>query len=252
MGLKSADPFVFLSHQVNKARQSLEKWSKSNGKNKKGLQYLDAGPLEDKKVKKELNEFKVTCEHMLGETIDSDTWKDACDNNLSKKSRLYLMLNRLKGSTVFLKDSKGFPYFQEYGIKGSLKDFGQIYCQRQGLKKYTFLRSMDYTASMFNRHIWPYSAETNNDKIYFYLNETCKGKKQKVEDQTLERSMRAETAQGKRITLAKSEVVPSGCYLKFNLVSYLSESIFNAEIIKRPFKHRRGLWMESMEDGRAW
>ena len=237
LGGKASDPFIFLSHQVERARDAIEKWSKSNGKNKKSLRFLNAKTISEKNVIRELQGLRNSCEQMFGEEIEDEIWDDACENNLSKKTRLYTLLESVKGVTIFSKDEKGLPYYEDYVTKGCLKDLAQLYCERVPHVRGEVFSNMSYTASAMNRHVFTESIGGQEDRNYFYTDKLCKKKSPLMlhPDKSinyLERSLRASTAQGPRISLARSEQVTAGTYMKFTITSFLPSTSLNLKKLK--------------------
>jgi len=225
LGMKACDPYVFLNHQVERSRKAIRKWSKSQKPTKDNVNFLDAEQIKDSQVKKELDAFKITCESMLGEKIPKDIWQDALNGELGKNTILYSMLSSQRGSTIFLKDVKGFPYMEPYALKGAMKEYVGIVCERTERKRGKLFYRLDYSVQMFNRHLFISSLDGGN-KIYFWENENCKGKKKSIEMEGketswLERKLTAKNAQGTTTALAKSEWISEGGYMQFRLETFL-------------------------------
>jgi hypothetical protein len=101
-----------------------------------------------------------------------------------------------KGTTVFHRDEEGEPLFFDYQVKGFLKEAGRIFNGLHGVKA---LRSkvenlVFVTPRKIKLHLPEGSAMT-----------------------FLERPLRAETAQGPRIALARSEQLPEGTWFEMTL-----------------------------------
>jgi hypothetical protein len=109
-------------------------------------------------------------------------------------------------TTIFHKDDQG-PFLYDYQVKGFLKDAAQAINwfdkdvePRDGLEKLTAFKSkIDKAIFVYPRHI----------RIML---------PDKVETGTCERPLRAETAQGPRVSLAKSETAPIGATISFELL----------------------------------
>jgi hypothetical protein len=76
-------------------------------------------------------------------------------------------------------------------------------------KRGTVLESISYTQSLINQHVRCETNFINFDKDVM--------RKENGDSYFYQRSLRAMTAQGPRISLAKSEVVPAGAKLRFKL-----------------------------------
>lgn len=107
-----------------------------------------------------------------------------------------------KGTTAFHKNSEGKPLIFDYQIKGFLKEAGRIF---NGLQDVKALRSkienfVFVTPRLTEIHL-PEGAEIGY----------C------------ERPLRAETAQGPRVALARSEELPAGSWFEFTLEIFKSQ-----------------------------
>lgn len=103
-----------------------------------------------------------------------------------------------KGTTGFHK-LNGQPIFYDYQIKGFLKESGRIFNGLHGVKA---LRSkIDNLVFVTPRRV-PITLP-DGTKIEY-----------------LERPLRAETAQGPRVALARSEMLPEGSWIEFTLEVY--------------------------------
>lgn len=103
-----------------------------------------------------------------------------------------------KGTTAFHK-ADGTPIFYDYQVKGFIKEAGRIFNGLHGVKA---LRSkIDNMLFINQRRIFLNMPE--GEKIYY-----------------LERPLRAETAQGPRIAIARSEMLPEGTWFECDLEVY--------------------------------
>jgi hypothetical protein len=104
-----------------------------------------------------------------------------------------------KGTTVFHKFSNGQPLFFDYQFKGFLKEAGRLF---NGLRGVRALRSkIDNMVFVEPRQIAIHLPEGG---MIDYL----------------ERPLRAETAQGPRVALARSEKLPEGTWFECDLQVY--------------------------------
>lgn len=102
-----------------------------------------------------------------------------------------------RGTTVFHKDEQGRPMLFNYQVKGFFKEAGRIFNGLNGVKS---LRSK------IENYVFVYPR-----RIYLNLPNGL----QTIE--YLERPLRAETAQGPRIALARSEMAPAGTWFDAQL-----------------------------------
>lgn len=114
-----------------------------------------------------------------------------------------------RGTTVFFKDDNGAPIFFDYQIKGFLKEAAQVFNGKlNGVKN---LRSkVDNLVFVAPRTI---AIDMAGGSITFN-----------------ERPLRAQTAKGPRVALARSEQAPAGSKIEFELRVYpgeISETILD-------------------------
>lgn len=119
-----------------------------------------------------------------------------------------------KGYTTFYTDKEGHPILMDYQIKGFIKESGNIMKdlvptgQAAGFKA---LRShIDNELFVFPRRI----------KLA-----------DKVDPEPLERPLRAQTMQGPRVTVVKSDTVPEGTSFKFQ-IKVLKSSKITEDVIR--------------------
>ena len=113
-----------------------------------------------------------------------------------------------KGLTVFYRRD-GKPVLLDYQVKGFLKAAWQALSKINGTKSSKIkagLSKIDRTAHIYPRYI-PISEDISEDN--------------------LERPLRANTAQGPRVTLASSEQIPAGAEMSFE-IRLLDESLEDA------------------------
>ena len=104
-----------------------------------------------------------------------------------------------KGTTGFYRDSDGYPVIKGYQIKGFFKAAAKAL--KDQLKLASYLSKIDN---------FVFINETN---IPIYRD----GKRVEDVDGMLERPLRAETAQGPRVALARSEKIDEGWELEFTI-----------------------------------
>ena len=99
-----------------------------------------------------------------------------------------------KGTTVFHRDEKGQPIMYNYQLKGMLKEAAEKLNGLDGIKN---LRS--------------------KLQSYVYVSPRRSTIKYKGEIGILERPLRGMTAQGPRVSLARSEMIPAGAEVEFEI-----------------------------------
>jgi len=97
-----------------------------------------------------------------------------------------------KGWTSFHQDDEG-PFIYDYLVKGVLKNAAQT------LKQFGVLKQLN---SKVTRYIFVYPRRIRLPEIT---------------EEALERPLRAQTAKGERVTVVKSDVIPAGTKLKFQI-----------------------------------
>lgn len=121
-----------------------------------------------------------------------------------------------RGTTVFHKDAEsGQIHLLNYMLKGFLKESARIQNGMKGNPK-NFRSKIENCCFVLPR------------KLYVY---TPEGKKA-TETEFLERPLRAMTAQGPRVALARSEQLPDGCYLYAKLHVLAGSEVNDLKLIK--------------------
>jgi len=123
-----------------------------------------------------------------------------------------------KGTTGFHRNEKGIPILYNYMIKGALKESAKW---QNGLNGMKALRSkVESTIYVFPRQL---PIKTKYEK----------GKDGRVILGCLERPLRAETMQGSRVALARSEMIPEGAVIECELkVVKIPRADINKKMLK--------------------
>ena len=110
-----------------------------------------------------------------------------------------------RGKTVFHKTEDGRPYLFDYMVRGFFKTAGKVCYQLGGKHKLTAYKSkIDTLVFIKERRIllqMPVGTTLGN----------------------LQRPLRAQTAQGERVSLANSETAPVGTEIEFTIITLLDE-----------------------------
>lgn len=137
---------------------------------------------------------EVATQYITSKAIDPDTGELPADELETLPEALE------KGTTAFHK-LNGQPIYYDYQIKGFLKDAGQVF---NGLRNVKSLRSkIDNLVFVEPRQIVLNLPTVDGPSITY-----C------------ERPLRAQTAQGPRTSLARSEELPAGTWFECKLVVY--------------------------------
>lgn len=140
-----------------------------------------------------------------------------------------------KGRTVFPKDENGNPFLWDYQIRGFFKSAAQAGSYMGGAKKLAaYKKKIDLLVFV------------NERKIPFVL----------PEGTTLsdcQRPLRAQTAQGERISLADSETVPAGSTVEFT-IRVLDDSLMKYVIDWLDYGRYNGIgqWRNSGKGRYTW
>lgn len=226
LGTNPFNPHILDTHIIQKQRKLIsEKGSKTNAEINK---YLDQLQITEERSQEELDNLFAKLEKLIGYELSEDERKLAIEGKLEKLRETFAELD-LTGTTVFLHDEKtDRPCISDHMIYGFLKAATDAIAKTLAKKKATMLHSAAYTQSVINQHVRceqrfiPFDRDTkkNEDGTTYFL----------------QRSLRAQTAQGPRISLAKSEVVEAGAKLRFTL-KVMKKSPLNEKILRTLFEY---------------
>lgn len=207
LGTNSGNPNIMDAHVIEKQRKLImEEGSKIN---KEINKYLDAADITPERRKLEIEKLMDKMEERTGYKFSPEQRDLALVGKLEDLKETFEELDT-KGVTVFFWDKeRNLPCIGDHMIYGFMKAASEAICKTRGKKTGTILQSAAYTTSTINQHCrikeqfitFDKDIRRNADKTPSYN----------------QRSLRAVTAQGPRVGLAKSEVVPAGAKLKFVL-----------------------------------
>ena len=196
LGTNPQSPRLLVEQIIQKQRILISIYNK-----KMSTKYADAADISDEKEKEEISKLFGNMEELLGREISSEEREQILEGNLK-------LADLTSGRTVFLR-LDGKPCIGSHMILGFLKAAGKAVSITTKKEKGKVFGTQAYTDSIINQHVrvkehfinFDSDIKRNKDNSpYFY-----------------ERSLRALTAQGPRISIASSEVVPSGSSLEFTL-----------------------------------
>jgi hypothetical protein len=206
LGTNPVDPNILDTHIINKQRELILEKCKLN---KEVNKYLDALPIAKQKGEAEVDALMDKLEELFGIELDSKGRAKILAEGLDALKET-MAEQELRGITLFLwNKQKKLPMIGDHMIYGFLKAAAEAVGRTLPRKMGTALNSASFTQSLINQHIrcteqfitFDRDIKRNNDGSAYYL----------------QRSLRAQTAQGPRITLAKSEVIEAGASLTFVL-----------------------------------
>jgi len=225
LGTNPMDPNVHDKHIIERQRKLI---SENSTVNKDINKYLGALQITDDKKDAEIEAIILKLEEMIGYELEPEQRELILAGKLEELKETFKELD-MKGVTVFFYDyEKNLPMIGDHMIYGFMKASADAIARTLPKKNATILQSMAFTNSIINSHVRCREQFIHFDRDLKRLANGLPAYNQ--------RSLRAKTAQGERITLAKSEVVPAGAKLKFTL-NVLEDSPLELVHIKRIFDH---------------
>jgi hypothetical protein len=219
------DPNVMDNHILDKQRKLI---IEKGGVNSQINKYLDQIQISPEKSEAELEALFSRLENLIGYEISKEERAQAIAGKL-EKLRETLTETAVKGTTIFFWDkATNRPCIGDHMIYGFLKAAGSAISKTLERKAGTALHSDSYTSSLINQHV------RCPDQFIVFDQDIARN-----EDGTpayLQRSLRAATAQGPRVSLAKSEVVKAGATLKFKL-NVLAKSQITKDVLETLFNY---------------
>lgn len=206
LGTNPCDPNVHDVHILDRQRKIIQEQSKIN---KTVNKYLDQLDISKDKGEEESTKILDKLEALIGTPLSEQDRELAMKGELAILRETFKELD-IKGITVFFWDKeKNLPCIGDHMIYGFLKASAEAIGRTLPKKNATILNSISYTQSIINQHVrctakfitFDKDIRRNSDGSASYL----------------QRSLRAMTAQGPRISLAKSEVVEAGAKLSLTL-----------------------------------
>lgn len=202
LGTNPVDPNILDTHVLNKQRELIMEKCKVN---KEINKYLDQLPLAKTKTDAEISALMDKLEELFGIELDSKKRAQVLAEGLDALKET-MAEHELRGTTLFLWDKKNErPMIGDHMIYGFLKASAEAIGRTVERKKGQAMGSISYTQSLINQHL-------RCDEQFYTFDRDIKRHK---DDSAayLQRSLRAVTAQGPRVSLVKSEVVEAGAKL---------------------------------------
>jgi len=225
LGTNPYDPNVMDAHIIDRQRKMiLEKSTINKDINK----YLDQLPISKEKGEAEVEAIFAKLEELTGVPLTDDQKKAVMRDGLEALKETFSEVE-MKGTTVFFwnKELKR-PMIGDHMIYGFLKAASEAIGNTMPKKNGTVLQSVSWTQSRINQTVRIPTPFITFDKD---IKRDATGN-----PVYLQRSLRAQTAQGPRVSLAKSEVVEAGAKLRFN-IKILKDSPISEEILHTLFSY---------------
>lgn len=225
LGTNPLDPHVLDSHILEKQRKLILEKSGINSEINKYLGQLEISKEKSDEEKQLLIE---KLENLIGREFSEEEKVQAIRGELTSLKETFKEMD-LRGVTVFLFNKKtGKPCIGDHMVYGFMKASAEAIGRTLPKKNGTILQSVSYTQSIINQHV-------RCDRQFIDFDRDIK-READGSPWYMQRSLRAMTAQGPRITLAKSEVVEAGAKLIFNL-KVMQNSPLKEEVIKKIFSY---------------
>jgi len=217
LGTNPINSHILDTHIINKQRELiLEKSGIERDLNK----YLGAPDISKERSEEEIDALFEGLEKKLDKKISLEDRKEIIAGKIEKLKET-LVEKELQGTTIFLRHEEK-PCIGDHMIYGFMKAAGTAICDVSKRAKGVVLQSNTYTTRIVNTHV-----RCAQRFIVF---------DREADAEFCQRSLRAKTAQGDRIAIAKSEVMPVGSTLEFDL-KVLKNSPLKSEHIKRMFEY---------------
>lgn len=215
LGTNPSDPNVMDTHILDRQRKIImEKSDINNAVNK----YLSAKQISKERGELELAALTQRVEEVIGRKLNDKEIQGLTQGSLKELKELKETLEELdeKGITCFFRDPMGSGKIciGSHMILGFLKAGAEAICRRniseKGERKNgTMLSSISHSQSMINMHlgIFPEMIPASKDIV----------REEDGSPKYYQRSLRAKTAQGDRVALAKSELLPKDTVFTFQI-----------------------------------
>jgi len=225
LGTNPADPYVLDTHIHEKQRKLIMEKSKINTTINKYLGQMDISP---EKSKEEIERTIDKLEEMVGYKFTPEQREAALSGKLDELKETFEELDT-KGTTIFFWDKKtNRPCIGDHMIYGYLKAAAEAIARTMPAKKGTVLHSASYTQMLINQHV--------RCTEQFIVADRDIRRDEHGNPKHLQRSLRVITAQGPRVTLAKSEIIPAGASFEFN-IRVLKNSAVTEDVLRTLFEY---------------
>lgn len=229
---------VMDTHIIDRQRKLI---AENSNINKAINKYYKAKEISKERATMELGALRCKIEEVMGESMSDSEFETLKGGDFKKFSDLKETMSELdeKGITCFFRNQDDVATTELGNRKvciGSHMILGYMKAASEAIikatpgtkKKGTVLQSNAYTHGIINEHVAVEPDLINSSK------DVVRDPNGKPE--YLQRSLRAMTAQGPRISLAKSEVIPKGAKFEFFL-KVMTDSPLKEEHIHKIFEY---------------
>jgi len=217
---------VMDQHIIDKQRKMI---IKDSNLQKEINKYLGALEISKDKGEAEVNKIIDKLEELMGYTFTDQERKDAVAGKLDSLKETFKELD-IKGTTVFFWDKEtNKPCIGDHMIYCYMKAASEAISRTLPKKNGKVLHSSAHTSKLVNQHV-------RCEEWFIPFNEDVMRTEEGMPEY-LQRSLRAMTAQGPRVTLAKSEQVNAGAQVEFTLNVLDKSELDDIKILKRIFDH---------------
>lgn len=229
LGTNPSNPNIHDQHILNKERELILEKNKTNTAVNT---YLDAIAISREKGESELNALLDKLEEIFGFAFTKEERADAMAGKL-ESLRETIKEYSLEGVTVFFwNKALKRPMIGDHMVYGFMKAAAEAIVRtlpKSEQKAGTVMKSASYTQSLINQHV-------RCEEEFITFDKDIK-RDERGRPLYLQRSLRAMTAQGPRVSLAKSEVVEAGAKLKFTLKVLEGSQLDDDEVLKKIFDY---------------
>jgi hypothetical protein len=201
------DPAVLDTHILDRQRKLILEKSQLNSTINK---YLNQIQISSEKGEEEVAKLFAKLEEVTGYKFSPEDREAVLAGKLDELKETFAELDH-KGATVFFwNKEKNLPCIGDHMIYGFLKAAAEAVSRTLPRKNGTILNSASYTQSVINQHV----------RCSERFLTASRDVKRDASGAPLfhQRSLRAMTAQGPRVSLAKSEILEAGTEFNFTLI----------------------------------
>jgi hypothetical protein len=194
------------THILERQRKLILEKSKINTEVNK---YLEQLQISKERGDQELGALLDKLENLIGVQFTEEEREQAIKGELEILKEKF-QEHELKGTTVFFwNKEKNLPMIGDHMVYGFMKAAAEAITRTRARKNGVIFGSTSYTQSIINQHVRCQERFITFDRDIL--------RNPDGSPQYLQRSLRAQTPQGPRVSLARSEVVPEGAKIRFTL-----------------------------------
>ena len=225
LGTNPIDPHVHDTHILDRQRKLI---AQNKDVNKEVNKYLGQLEISEEKGEEEKNRILDKLQELIGAEFTEEERVAAIRGELESLKETFKELD-IKGITVFFWDKKkNLPCIGDHMIYGFMKAAAEAIGRITQKSRGQVFGSVSYTNSLINQHVRCREQFITFDKDLIRNEDGTPLYKQ--------RSLRAMTAKGPRISLAKSEQIEAGANLEF-VLNVMQGSPIDEKVIRKLFSY---------------